>query len=175
MSVHAFVDESKRHGLLLAVALVTPRDLAPIRSTMRHLCLPRQTRVHFKEESNRRRQAIIDAICATRVTVDLYDGTAVRSEKEARAACLHQIVVDLAKVGGRRLVIEQEDSMLRADTHVLFNSRRQAGVEDVLTYDHLRPQAEPLLWIADAAAWCWTQGPGWRRRIAPIVRNEWMA
>lgn len=140
MAVHAFVDESKRHGLPLAVALVAPRDLAPTRRVMRQLCLPRQSRVHVKKESNGRRSAIVDAIYATGVTVDLYDGTAIRSGKEARAACLHQIVLDLAAVGGRRLVIEQEDSMLQADTAVLFNSRHNAGVDDVLTDDHLRPR-----------------------------------
>jgi hypothetical protein len=172
VTVHAFVDEPKRHGLLLAVALVAPRDLAAVRSVMRQLCLPEQSRVHFKKERNSRRAMIVDAICATEVTVDLYDGAAIRSEKQARADCLRQIVIDLAETDGRRLVIEQEDSMLQADTHVLFNSRRRARMDDVLTSDHVRPHAEPLLWIADAAAWCWSQGPHWRHRISPVVRKE---
>jgi hypothetical protein len=43
-------------------------------------------------------------------------------------------------------------------------------VQDTLTYLHEPKRSEPLLWIADAAAWCWTH-PEWRPRITPIVRN----
>ena len=50
MSTHAFVDESKRRGLLVAAAVLHPRDLAPARTALRHLCLPGQSRLHFTKE-----------------------------------------------------------------------------------------------------------------------------
>jgi hypothetical protein len=175
MTVHAFVDETKRHGLVLAAAVVIPRDLASTRNVMRQLCLPRQSRVHFKKESNSRRGAIVAAIRSTAVTVNIYDGTTLRSEAEARAACLRQIVLDLNAVGAHRLVIEQEDSMLLTDRAVLYTTVRGVGAQDTLTYEHLRPHAEPLLWIADAVAWCWTHGSSWREQIASVVGTEWKA
>jgi hypothetical protein len=48
---------------------------------------------------------------------------------------------------------------------------RDAGVTDTLTYEHLPTCSEPLLWIADAAAWCWTHGRQWPDRVAPVVRG----
>lgn len=42
MPVHAFVDETKVRGLLVVAATAEPRDLAPSRTVMRNLLLPRQ-------------------------------------------------------------------------------------------------------------------------------------
>jgi hypothetical protein len=88
----------------------------------------------------------------------------------ARGACLQRLALDLARDGGTRLVIEREDPVLK-DLSVLFSAVDKAGVGDALTYEHVRARSEPLLWIPDAAAWCWTHGTQWRRRIAPVVRR----
>jgi hypothetical protein len=47
MSVHGFVDETKASGLLMATAVLAPRQLAPTRTLLRRLLLPRQERLHF--------------------------------------------------------------------------------------------------------------------------------
>jgi hypothetical protein len=65
--------------------------------------------------------------------------------------------------------------MLTTDRRVLYRAVHKSGVQDVLRYEHLRPRDEPLLWIADGAAWCWSQGHVWRDRIRPAVRHEWVA
>lgn len=171
MSVHAFVDESKRRGLVLAAALVDPAQVAATRGLIRSLRMPRQARIHFNNERNSRRRQILAAICGSGVVVHIYDATSIADDREARAACLFQLVVDLSELGGQRLVVEQEDSMLRSDRQVLYDARLKAGAED-LTYVHLRPSAEPLLWIPDAASWCWTQA-AWRHRIQPVVTRVW--
>jgi hypothetical protein len=82
-------------------------------------------------------------------------------------------VEDLAAVGAESLFIEQDDSLVGSDRTVLYDAIRKVGAREPLRYEHLRPNEEPLLWIADAAAWCWTHGPEWRRRIQPVVRNVW--
>ena len=172
MTVHAFVDESKRNGLVLVAAVVAESDLAATRAAMRRLCLRGQSRVHFTKEGRRRRGEIATTICGTSVVVDIYDGTALRGEATARSACLEQIVADLDAGGCRRLVIEQDDAMLATDQAVLYRAVHKLGTR--LEYVHQRPSQDPLLWIADAAAWCWTR-PGERYRIRPIVRNVWVA
>lgn len=141
MSVHAFVDETKYNGLLVVAAVLAPRDLAPDRTTMRGLCLPGQSRLHFTKERPSRRREIAAEICRTGVALNIYDATSIRDQRQARAGCLRQIVVDLAAA--------------RAS----------------LTYEHLPARSEPLLWIADAAAWCWTHGAAWQERLAPVVSD----
>jgi len=37
---HVFLDETKRHGYVVAAAAVPPGDLAPLRSVVRGLVLP---------------------------------------------------------------------------------------------------------------------------------------
>lgn len=169
MSAHAFVDETKAHGLVLVAAVLAPRDLAPARAVMRALCLPGQARVHFAKERPARRRQIVDALAATGTRVDIYDATALTRPRQARAACLERVVADLAAVGAHRLVIEADESLLRADQAVLYAAVRRAGAGDTLVYEHLPARSEPLLWIADAAAWCWARGPAWQQRLAPVL------
>ena len=172
MTGHAFVDETKRGGLLMVAAVLVPRDLAPARTAMRGLCLPGQSRLHFTKERPGRRREIAAAITRTGVALDIYDATAISDQKQARAVCLRQVVVDLASAGAQRLVIEQDDSLLKHDQAVLYAAVRRADVTGSLIYEHLPARSEPLLWIADAAAWCWTHGPTWQQRIASAVRHQ---
>lgn len=171
MSGHVFVDESKRHGLLVAAAVIQPRDLAPSRTALRRLCLPGQARLHFTKERDDRRRQILAAILALDIVVDLYDATRVRNQQQARAACLNALVQDLAESGGQRLVFEQDDSLMRSDQQVLYAAVHATAVSDRLTYEHLPARSEPLLWVADAAAWCWSRGAPWTGRLQPIIRQ----
>jgi hypothetical protein len=173
VTVHAFVDETKKGGLLLVAAVVASQDREAGRAVMRQLRRPGQSRVHFSKERRGRQGAIAAAICRTNVVVDLYDASAFADEREARAACLRQLVEDLTAAGVEKLFIAQDDSLVASDKAVLFDAIRKTGTDQPLRYLHLRPREEPLLWIADAAAWCWTHGPSWRRRIQPVVRNVW--
>ncbi len=173
MSLHAFVDETKASGLLLVAAVLAPRDLASARTRMRAMCLPGQTRLHFAKERPSRRGEIAAAACRSGAAFDVYDATAIADQLEAREACLRKLVAVLAAEDGHRLVIEQDDSLLERDRAVLYDQVRRAGVADSLTYEHLPARSEPLLWLADTAAWCWTHGPAWRNRITPAVRHVW--
>lgn len=171
MSSHAFFDESKRHGLLVAAAVVQPCDLAPARTALRRLCLPGQSRLHFTKERDDRRRQILAALVELDVVIDLYDATGIRDQQTARAACLRALVEDLAAAGAHRLVLEQDDSLVRSDQAVLYTAVRAAGAQDQLTYEHVPARSEPLLWIADAAAWCCSRGTPWPDRLQPIIRQ----
>lgn len=170
MSVHAFVDESKARGFFLVVAVVPPRSLDSARAAMRRLCLPGQSRIHFTKEGQRRRSVIVDQICALPVDLHVFDATSLANEKVARRACLVGLVQTLGELGGQRLVLEQDESLVTFDQAVLYAAVRQLNLADSLTYEHLPARSEPLLWIADAAAWCWSRGGAWRERIKPRVR-----
>ena len=171
MPVHAFVDESKVRGLVVVAAVVHPRDLTSTRTAMRSLLLPRQSHLHFVKEEAARKGQIADAICGLPVELDIYDASAIKNQKQARDRCLERIVADLASRGAHRLVIEQDDSRLRTDREVLYQAVREHAVQDWLVYEHLPARSEPLLWIPDAAAWCWTKDTRWRERIQSAVRH----
>lgn len=171
MSAHVFVDESKRRGLLVAAAVVQPRDLAPARTVLRRLCLPGQARLHFTKERADRRRQVLAAILELGVVVDLYDATGIHDQHQARAACLRALVHDVTAADARRLVLEQDDSLVRSDQAVLYAAVRDAGASGRLTYEHVPARSEPLLWLADAAAWCWSRGGPWPNRLQPIIRH----
>jgi hypothetical protein len=166
---HVFVDETKDRGFLLAAAALAPGDLVAARQAVRRLILPRQRRLHFKQESDARRGEIVGVLLRLGAQVVIYDGSAARSEKAARRACLVELVADLGKDAAHRVVIERDDSVIDFDRRLLYEQVRVAGIVGTLRYDHLRAHEECLLAVPDAVAWCWAKGGRWRARIAPMV------
>jgi hypothetical protein len=106
-----------------------------------------------------------------RVQATVYDAARrYRTDLAARTACLAALVEDIAvRPGDTRLVIEQDDSVVRADRYDLFQLVRQAGIADRLEYRHQRAYDELLLALPDIVAWSWVRSGEWRRRIRPIL------
>jgi hypothetical protein len=78
-------------------------------------------------------------------------------------------VRDLAAVKGSWLVIEVDQSLVSRDRTTLYRAVRAFGVSDSLEYQHCPGKQEPLLWVADAAAWCFSRIGEWLRLIAPLI------
>lgn len=168
---HLFVDETKARGLLVAAAVMAQSHLNTARQVINHLVLPRQRSIHFCKEKDERRRRILDAIRGLSVTVVIYDAARYSYPKDARDACLAALVTEAAKMDAERLVLELDDSALRADRKLLNRQVRIAGVADRLRYDHLRSHEECLLSIPDAVAWSWAKGGEWRTAIRPVVTD----
>ena len=75
------------------------------------------------------------------------------------------LVPQLVELGVIKLTIEQIDqggeARDRRDIHTALLAI--SGKSD-LTYAHMSPAGEPMLWVADTIAWC--AGGAWRARIA---------
>ena len=129
-----YVDETKEAGYV--VVAVTVHDPTTVRRAVRGLVLPGQRRLHMNSERPRRRRAILAAVTATGVQATVYDaGRHYRTDQPARAACLAALVADLAEAGTQvRLVIEQDDTLVRSDRQHLYRLSRQAGLADLLVY-----------------------------------------
>ena len=162
-----FVDEAKRGGLVIAAVWVEPSDTEDCRRQLRELRLKGQKRIHFTKERDSRRRLLVAKMSRLPARVDIYDAAAIKDARAARTRALLGLAERAAIVRASRLIIEQDDSLVHADRRTLFTVLRGTGV----TYLHQRPSTEPLLWIADAMAWCWQHGPQWRARIEPMVRD----
>jgi hypothetical protein len=172
VTAHAFVDESKARGFLLAAALIGSADLALARKQVGVLRMPRQRRIHFAKEHDSRRRKIIDALASTEVKVRIYDAGR-GDERVARRACLEALVDDLARLKVGMLVLEQDDSLIESDRRILYARVRAVGCEHTLSYEHKAAKQECLLAIPDAVAWCWAKGGEWRRRAEPLVAETY--
>ena len=164
--MHLFIDESKQRGYHFVVAGVRVSDVRHERALMRQLLLKGQSHLHFTKESDGRRRTILRTLVeesSARCTV-LTVPRGVH-QIEARRACLQATVALGHELGASRLVFERDDSTLQADRRVLFPLLNRTEIE----YDFAGKREEPLLWLADAIAWCYAAGGTWKRMSAPLV------
>jgi hypothetical protein len=90
-----------------------------------------------------------------------------RGAERCRAACLAEVVRETQN-GGRpaQLLIESRETADRLDRATIIAARKR---EPLLTFEHLRPMADPMLWVPDCVAWAVGAGAEWRRRVEPWV------
>jgi hypothetical protein len=168
--VHAFVDENTVRGIMVAAAIADPRALGSARKVLTELRMKGQERLHFKSERDSRRREICSALVTLDVSVYIYHA-ATLNPKQGRPRCLEMLVADLAELSATRLILEQDDSTMKADRRVLYDAVGKHGLRDQLSYHHLRAKQEPMLWIPDAVAWCVAKGGEWPARVRPLVEK----
>jgi hypothetical protein len=168
---HVFVDESKRGSYYVAAAAVAPARASETQRSIRQLTRPGQRRIHFKSENDSSRRSLLSAMCGLDVRVQLY---IVRGEadKVARTMCLQALVSDLAESGAARLTIERDASLIQADRRTIREALHVHDYATALTYEHVAPADNALLWVSDAVAWCYQAGGDWMRRAGPLVSGE---
>ncbi|MEU7527374.1 hypothetical protein AB0A74_16685 [Saccharothrix sp. NPDC042600] len=166
MSLHAFLDESRRGSTyLVAVVTVQPRDLDRLRSAIRRLVKPGQRRIHFAKESNGRRGEVVTRLHALGLRARIWL-CAHNDDIVARRVCLAAAAAHLVEAGAARLVLESCQHQDGRDRHTLA---AVAGKLSDFSYEHLKPLEDPLLWSSDAIAWCYGAGGEWRRRVEGLV------
>ena len=166
---HVFVDETKSGGLVVVAVATSSARVDMGRVAMRRLLQGSQRHLHFTKERDSRRKQIIREIVQLNVAIDVYDASKCDPRK-ARDLAMEMIVADLAAAQAVWLNIEMDESLAAAERKVLAAAVRRHGVEGELQYRHVPKRDEPMLWVADAAAWCWTH-PGWKERISPKIRD----
>ncbi|HET9142790.1 hypothetical protein [Actinophytocola sp.] len=170
MTVHAFADES-RHGstYLVAVALAHPANLRCLRRDLRALLLPGQREVHFKREKEPRQRELVDSIRRMAVEVRIYRRSCQRRDEPARQDCIARLTRDLLDGGAHRLVLDSRSNRDIGDEVTIRRVISGQAHPTQLVYEHLGSTTEPLLWVADTAAWCFNAGGHWRKRISTVV------
>lgn len=167
MSAQAFVDESGRGSSYhVCAAVVANGDVVALRQLVRSFCLPGQRRWHFVHERASRRRQIVDALTASGQVAALLFHAKGR-ETVIRAESFRRMVPPLLERNVTRLVIESREGRDHLDRQILLTELR--GRASGFEYDHMPPHGDPLLWVADAVAWCSSAGGVWRERIEPLV------
>jgi hypothetical protein len=169
-TLDAYVDESVRSGkYLMCVVLVEPRHAGGLRVVLQDLLLARQRRLHFQRESRQRRRQILDTIIDLDVSVAVFTCRRDhgRSERAARAACLAAIVKHLQSLDREvTMYIERREGRDTDDHRVVNRSRRSSPA---LSYQHIRPGDDPLIWLPDCFAWPVGAGGAWLAQVRPAI------
>ncbi|MFD1146873.1 hypothetical protein [Saccharothrix hoggarensis] len=164
---HAFLDESRRGSTyLVAVVVVHGRDCNEARAAMRRLTKPGQRRVHFNDESDRRRRELLARIADIGLRSRVWH-CREGHDVAARQVCLSAVVPKMIDLGVSRLVLESCQHQDAKDRKTLAEAVRKAGGR--LSYEHFRPTEDALLWVSDAVAWCYGAGGEWRRRVGVLL------
>lgn len=166
---HVFVDESKAKGYYIAAAATARGDVADLEARLRKLRTGSRSDIHFTKETHRR-ELLLREFCTmdVRVTVYLMRGA---KDVHARPALLRALVGDLVDSQARSLVIERDESVQQSDRRTIRDELDRRQAIGRLNYAHEDRRSRPLLWIADAAAWCQQAGGHWPSKIAPIVQD----
>lgn len=164
----AFVDESVRgRRYLMACVMAEARHLPELRLVMRALAV--HERVHFNNESARRKRLVLSAIAE--MPIGVFIAVAQRghgaTEFAARNACLTAVVERVQQSDVPRLVIESRDDDREDERHLV----RVRQPEPWLVFEHRRATAEPMLWVADAIAWAHGAGANWRTLVESVVED----
>ncbi|RKT72012.1 hypothetical protein DFJ66_5314 [Saccharothrix variisporea] len=166
MSLHAFLDESRRGSTyLVAVVTMRSRNLDRARSALRAKVKPGQRRLHFKKENTTRQGEIVTLMHGLdmRARLWLCDHS---NDVIARRVCLTAIAAHLLESGVTRLALE---SCQHQDSRDRTTLAAVVGKADEFSYEHFRPQEDPLLWLSDSVAWCYGVGGEWRRRVLGLI------
>jgi hypothetical protein len=170
MPVHAFVDESRRGSLyFVAAAIAKPGNLRRLRRDLRGLLLPGQRELHFNDQQDPRRRVLSDAIARLPVEVRIYQRTCERYVEPARQDCIKRLTEDLLVADAHRLVLDTRGELDKRDEETIRKVFAPQPFEARFNYEHVDSTYEALLWVADAAAWCFGASGMWRKRVDPIV------
>lgn len=164
-----FVDESKARGYYIAAAATARGDVPTIEKTLRSLRHGGRSTIHFTQESNRR-DLLLREFCKldVRVTIYVIEGA---KDRIARPRLLQELVADLVSGGAADVVLERDESVEDIDRRIIRAKLDQLGALGTLTYGHRNKTEQPLLWVADAAAWCHQAGAPWTGKVASIIER----
>jgi hypothetical protein len=154
----AYVDESLRLSarLYLMAAVFVDGDRAEShRAMLRGLLRRGQRRLHWRDEDDRRRAALITAVAELRPRgiVVIGAGMDPRHQERARRKCIERLLWNLDQRGVADAVFEQRnDDMDSRDREMVATLRGRWVIRTRLRVSWESPDVEPLLWLPDVIA-----------------------
>lgn len=170
MDRHLFSDESKVDGYRLAGVVVDQDRLASVRREVLDWRVGDSRRWHTSKENPDSRARALRRLLrlAAHVDVVVIEHAKTHPEYLAREACMDALARWASAHGVTDWSIEQDAPVEHRDRRTIAMLIRSGQVRP-LRYRHRAPVEEPLLWVADFAAWLWTKGGGYREALAPLM------
>jgi hypothetical protein len=154
----AYVDESLRLSarLYLMAAVFVDGDRAEShRAMLRGLLRRCQRRLHWRDEDDRRRAALIAAVADLRPRgiVVIGAGMDPRHQERARRKCMERLLWNLDERRVSEVVFERRGNDLDVrDLEMVETLRGRRVIRTRLRVHWESPDLEPLLWLADLIA-----------------------
>ena len=170
--LYAFADESLRPGrCLMGVVLVEPEQAGALRRKTSHLRLPGQQRLRFQSESPERRHELLDAILDFDVQIFVFDRHKWHDESDAdaRFRCLTAMVQHLQGLDRDVFLYLKHQNRRDDEDRETIEAARSPGA--VVSYQHLDPASDPLLWLPNCFLWPLGAGGDWLGRVRPAITS----
>jgi hypothetical protein len=139
----------------MAAVLVSPHHAAMHRAALRGLLLRRQRKLHWRDENDKRRACLVDAIAALRPSALVVVGVGldIRRQERARRKCMEHLLWEL----GRRPVVDvffesRDPGMDAADKKLIDVLRVRNAIAPRLRALWVPAVEEPLAWLPDIVA-----------------------
>mgnify|MGYP000249338144 CR=1 FL=1 len=166
-----YLDESKAKNYVFIGVLVHDGDAPRLRKRISSLKMPGQRSIHFVNEAESRRKKLIQeyldlGIVAVRVTSNR------KNKLDAREDCVRALVRLAASMKCHSLIFERDESVISKDEIWLKSELRSVSKSERIGFQHFNRHEEPILWIADAIAWCDSRGGDWRKRVQDFIVSE---
>ena len=161
--LHAWVDESMHvasaalpNGLyLLAATVADPAECETIRDVVRGLLVGRSPRLHWRDQTPRRRRFIANVLADIRVAHTVVVGMPLDQARQERARrqCMERLFHELHAIAVARVWLETRTASLNAHDRKMIDALRGRHIiPDAFTVDFAQPRQEPMLWLPDAIA-----------------------
>jgi hypothetical protein len=156
--LHAYIDESLRvaDGLyVMAAVIVGDEQEDAWQAALRDLLYRRQRRLHWRDESELRRTALIAAITEMRPAGVVVIGAGLEPgrQERARRKCAERLLWEVTRRGVQAVVFERRHDELDARDRVMVSALiRRRVLPAGLRASWTAAVDEPLLWLADIVA-----------------------
>jgi len=182
----AWVDESIVVGRIgtdgaypIAAAVADPAACDDVKDQLRALTIGRTGRLHWANESAKRRDAITALIASADLAAIVVVGSPMLGPKQERArrCCLERLLHKLAVFGVGDVWLESRSVVPdRRDIRLVDSARRKGLVPDRLVLGFAKPKEDPMLWIPDAIAGAVTAAnlgePCWMLAMTEILTRH---
>lgn len=164
--LQAFLDESQSDRFrdpfcyVLAAGVCAPVDIDAARAAMEQLRLPGQLKVHWRDESHKRRRQVVETVAALPLQhlVVVRDGRVGEAGERQRRHCLERMLFELDQLQVDTATFESRGAADdRRDRAMLDALRARKVVTSALRVAHTPGPKDSLLWVPDIVCGAVTQ------------------
>lgn len=130
------------------------------------MAAPYARRFHAANERIERRLRALDLVSTLPATFTVIEVPKFYPWPTTKEIGISSVITRAVEVGAARVVIERDDSNLACDRRVASAVTRKLAPARRPEYVHLRAFEEPLLWVPDLVAWCWSKDARWRGELS---------